>query len=202
MAYSVPEEGAGLWRLRRETQGRGEIIRPPHPIAGQRVCFRRGEWGVYTLRPPRQELYSPCPFIHPALEGHLQWACIKFGPVPAKIRRTPQEFECHRSCAGVGITVTMRGKGALISEPRFSTPCDMRFSHATKGNGHLEVNPLKMTIFPVSRGKKSHVAGGIVALCSATPATVVATPPCSATPFSDPNSGATPPGTGGARCDT
>ena len=44
----------------------------------------------------------------------------------------------------------------------------------------------------------------LVAQCSATPATVAATPPCSATPLiSDPNFGATPPGTGGGgRCDT
>ena len=39
--------------------------------------------------------------------------------------------------------------------------------------------------------------GGLVAQCSATPATVAATPPCSATHlFRQPNFGATPPGTG------
>ena len=37
----------------------------------------------------------------------------------------------------------------------------------------------------------------LVAQCSATPATVAATPPCSATTFQNLNFGATPPGTGG-----
>ena len=45
--------------------------------------------------------------------------------------------------------------------------------------------------------KTQFLARGLVAQCSATPATVAATPPCSATPFPTQIFGATPPGTGG-----
>ena len=43
---------------------------------------------------------------------------------------------------------------------------------------------------------------GLVAQCSATPATVAATPPCSATPFQTQVSVRHLPGNGGGRCDT
>ena len=47
----------------------------------------------------------------------------------------------------------------------------------------------------------THV-GGLVAQCSATPATVAATPPCSATPFQTQISVRHLPAQGGGRCDT
>ena len=48
----------------------------------------------------------------------------------------------------------MRAKGALISEPRFSTPCEMRFFPREKGeNGLFRDKPSTKAIFPFSRGK-------------------------------------------------
>ena len=46
------------------------------------------------------------------------------------------------------------------------------------------------------------VGGGLVAQCSATPATVAATPQCSATPFQTQISVRHLPAQGGGRCDT
>ena len=108
--------------------------------------------------------------------------------------------------------IAQRAKGALISEPRFSTPCKMHFFPREKGKtAFVEGFSLKNAVFPFSRGK-NRISQGVenwgslisaplalraiaqnrhdelemrylVAQCSATPATVAATPPCSATPF-------------------
>ena len=54
---------------------------------------------------------------------------------------------------------------------------------------------MKSQIWPIT-------AAHLVAQCSATPTTVAATPPCSATPFRTQVSVRHLPGQGGARCDT
>ena len=49
---------------------------------------------------------------------------------------------------------TLRAKGTLISEPRFSTPCEMRFFPREKGKTALvEGFYSKKAVFPFSRGK-------------------------------------------------
>ena len=49
---------------------------------------------------------------------------------------------------------TLRAEGALISEPRFSTPCDMRFFPCDTGKTAIfKEKPLKMAILPLSHGK-------------------------------------------------
>ena len=49
---------------------------------------------------------------------------------------------------------TLRAKGALNCEPRFSTPCEMRFFPREKGKtAFVEGFSLKMAVFPFSRGK-------------------------------------------------
>ena len=77
--------------------------------------------------------------------------------------RIPPHKRCEEHCqynpgGGVHsvvlfISTTLRAKGTLISEPRFSTPCEMRFSHAIKGNGPFRGFFLGNGHFPVSRGK-------------------------------------------------
>ena len=52
------------------------------------------------------------------------------------------------------------------------------------------------------KANASQPATGLVAQCSATPATVAATPPCSATPFQTQISVRHLPARGGGRCDT
>ena len=48
----------------------------------------------------------------------------------------------------------MRAKGTLISEPRFSTPCDMRFFPCDTGKmAFLEGLFLENGLVPVSHGK-------------------------------------------------
>ena len=53
-----------------------------------------------------------------------------------------------------GAQTSLRAKGALISEPRFSTPCEMRFLPREKGKtAFAEGFSLKRPVFPFSRGK-------------------------------------------------
>ena len=50
--------------------------------------------------------------------------------------------------------MALRAKGTLIYEPRFSYPCEMQFFPSDTGRmATFEANPLKMAIFPMSRGK-------------------------------------------------
>ena len=60
-----------------------------------------------------------------------------------------------------GLTsLTLRAKGTLISEHRFSTPCEMRFFPRETGKMAIfEGFCLKTAIFPVSRGKNRILQG-------------------------------------------
>ena len=49
------------------------------------------------------------------------------------------------------LTSTLRAKGTLISEPRFSTPCEMRFFPHEKGK--MAIVEGFSLVFPFSRGK-------------------------------------------------
>ena len=50
--------------------------------------------------------------------------------------------------------LSLRAKGTPISEPRFSTACDMKFFPPQyKENDDFESNPLKKAILPMSRGE-------------------------------------------------
>ena len=54
----------------------------------------------------------------------------------------------------IGTIPTLRAKGTLISEPRFSTPCEMRFFPREKGKkAFVEGFSLKKAVSPFSRGK-------------------------------------------------
>ena len=56
---------------------------------------------------------------------------------------------------------TLRAKGTLISEPRFSTPCEMRFFPREKGKtAILKEKPSKKAIFPFSR-EKNRISQGV-----------------------------------------
>ena len=49
---------------------------------------------------------------------------------------------------------SLRAKGPLISEPRFSTPCEMRFFPREKGKtAFFKEKPSTKAVFPFSRGK-------------------------------------------------
>ena len=60
------------------------------------------------------------------------------------------------------MTVTsLRAKGTLISEPRFSTPCEMRFFPREKGKtAVVEGFSSRKGRFPFLAWEKSHLAGG------------------------------------------
>ena len=50
--------------------------------------------------------------------------------------------------------LSLRAKGTLISEPRFSTPCEMRFFPRDRGKmAFFKEEPSKKAIFPISRAK-------------------------------------------------
>ena len=55
---------------------------------------------------------------------------------------------------------TLRAKGTLISEPRFSTPCEKRFFPREKGKRPLSRVFLWKGRFPFLAWEKSHLAGG------------------------------------------
>ena len=54
---------------------------------------------------------------------------------------------------------TLRAKDTLISEPRFSTPCDMRFCPRDTGKRPLQGKSPRKGHFPFIARGKSHVAG-------------------------------------------
>ena len=56
--------------------------------------------------------------------------------------------------------ISLRAKGTLISEPRFSPPATCDFSHARKGKRSFQRKTLDKGDFPFSRGKKKPFAGG------------------------------------------
>ena len=65
-------------------------------------------------------------------------------------RTSPRDFDLFFS----SFLFSLRAKGTLISEPRFSTPCEMRFSPREKGKtafcwGFF----FEKAVFPFSRGK-------------------------------------------------
>ena len=58
------------------------------------------------------------------------------------------------------VSDTLRAKGTLISEPRFSTPCEMRFFPREKGEmAFVEGFSLKR-LFSLSHVGKLHLARG------------------------------------------
>ena len=54
---------------------------------------------------------------------------------------------------GVHVFVSLTAKGTLISEPRFSTPCEMQFLPTEKGKTAFKEKPSTKAISPFSRGK-------------------------------------------------
>ena len=68
---------------------------------------------------------------------------------------------------GVGVVfnllITLRAKGTLISEPRFSTPCEMRLFPREKGKKQplFRAKPTRQRPFSLSRVGKSHISQGV-----------------------------------------
>ena len=63
--------------------------------------------------------------------------------------RIPLQLHCS-DCSGL----TLRVKGTLISEPRFSIPCEMRFfPREERENGLCQGFFFEKAVFPFSRGK-------------------------------------------------
>ena len=60
----------------------------------------------------------------------------------------------------VVLVLALRAKGTLISEPRFSTPCEMRFFPREKGKTAFQRESLDKRPLSLSRVGKSHLAGG------------------------------------------
>ena len=70
------------------------------------------------------------------------------------LSKEEQELALTHPCVVSEIKTTLRAKGALISEPRFSTPCDMRFFPLEKEKmAFVEGFSLKMA-FSLSRVEK------------------------------------------------
>ena len=73
-------------------------------------------------------------------------------------RRSLATFIADEGIAGNSaariIFTALRAKGTLISEPRFSTPCEMRFFPRERGEtAFFKEKPSTKAVFPFSRGK-------------------------------------------------
>ena len=69
-------------------------------------------------------------------------------------RDSQEELACQgrRPLRAIGRRQTLRAKGTLISEPRFSTPCEMRFFPTReRENGLSRVGFSLKRLFPLSR---------------------------------------------------
>ena len=124
------------------------------------VPLRRDRQGGQTL-PPRAFRASPVPFE----------------PLCAPREACSQNYiacnEDFNSKASKGLQVganesrqeivpvfSLRAKGTLISEPRFSTPCEMRFFPREKGKTAFSKKNSRQRPFPFLAWEKSLLAGG------------------------------------------
>ena len=123
---------------------------------------------------PRSAFGQTAPFraVFGTLRARRQKAVQKYslgtfwpGPLHAPVNGSCNR-KCKRGCQGVVARVlsplrTLRPKGTLICEPRFSPPFDMRFFPRETGNmAILKFNPPPpedMAMFSVSHAEKSHV---------------------------------------------
>ena len=81
----------------------------------------------------------------------LHWPALIAVSIKHSAILGPPLLRASQKC---GCNLTLRAKGALISEPRFSTPCEMRFFPCEKGKtAFFKENPSTKAVFPFSRGK-------------------------------------------------
>ena len=109
---------------------------PPPPIFGQKGIFMGGG-GVYILKPPRQEFYTPPLFYTPptpkrVFSGVGGWGCIKFSPVDVfllfcfcKIWVPLQKRGCHNKAVLTDVVnpASLCGQEASLASPRDGGPC-------------------------------------------------------------------------------
>ena len=85
---------------------------------------------------------------------------------PVQLQESPgpeiqKDWELRMGGFQEGFSNTLRAKGALISEPRFSTPCEMRFFPREKGKtAFVEGFSLKKAVSPFSR-RKNRISQGV-----------------------------------------
>ena len=106
-------------------------------------------------------------FCQTPLAG-LLWGRVSFGRLFSHFFRTIRLLRCpegrsfkkqqsrlkFQSRLKLQVTEVLRAKGTLISEPRFSTPREMRFFPTReRENGLFKEHPLTKAVFPFSRGK-------------------------------------------------
>ena len=99
-------------------------------------------------------------WVFPAERTHFFRASIKLvHPFPAPELRT-RNLRTRGFFSEKKLRITLRANGALISEPRFSTPCEMRFFPREKGKTAFSKKNPRQRPFSLSRMGKSHLAGG------------------------------------------
>ena len=81
--------------------------------------------------------------------------CGRLAALILRLRPAGLRFEEFRSAVK-----TLRAKGKLICEPRFSTPARCDFSHARKGKRPFQRKTLDKGHFPSLAWEKSRLAGG------------------------------------------
>ena len=116
------------------------------PPCGNRCRFSESAICSSRVRPPSE------------IKSNLKFKTLRWRPLRWRLtlsqRQTMDRLSFPVAHWGGN---SLRAKGALISEPRFSTPCKMRFSHARKGipgkRPAQRKKPSTKAIFPWSRGK-------------------------------------------------
>ena len=91
------------------------------------------------------------------------WRATWFGLFPCFSLYSLFELKppnCKRSPGGNFSEKSLRAKGALSSEPRFSIPCEMRFFPSEKGKTAFSKQSPRQRPFPFLAWEKSHLAGG------------------------------------------
>ena len=133
--------GAGGGRVILMMIGQGLRLEPPYT-------------GVST--PPSPEIPKKSQKGVPGPPGpECQKSVEKIPNDPKRVKKTT------KSVFGDFFDTSLRAKGALISEPRFSTPCEMRFFPREKGKtAFVKRNHLDKGRFPFLAWEKSHLAGG------------------------------------------
>ena len=107
---------------------------------------------------PFQDFFGIFPICPGMVRGYSRCVVFLFLDLStAPMRNSPERV---RDTISTFPKKTLRAKGALISEPRFSTLCEMRCFPREKGKRPFQSKTLDKGHFPFLAWEKSHLAGG------------------------------------------